>query len=74
MPIGGLQRIAERKGSKGSITNTDEIVADTHAASAATNVAPSPKVATIAPSPKVATMHEENEKTGETIDVSDKSK
>lgn len=64
MPIGG-QLTAERKGSKGSITNTDEIVADTQAASAATIVAPSPKV---------ATMHEENEKTGETIDVSDKSK
>lgn len=63
---------AERKGSKGSITNADEIVADTHAASATATVAVA--TAAVAPSPKVTKMYEENEKTGETTDVSDKSK
>lgn len=46
----------ERKGSKSSITNSDDIVLD----------AQSP--------PKTTSVHEENEKTGETTEVSDKSK
>lgn len=46
--------LVERKGSKASITNSDEIVVDTQT------------------TPKVTTVHEENEKTGETTDVSDK--
>lgn len=63
---------AERKGSKGSITNAEEIVAETHAASATATVAVA--TAAVTPSPKVTKVYEENEKTGETTDVSDKSK
>lgn len=59
--------ITERKGSRGSLTHADEIVADTQATT------PSNQPAQGSP-PKVTVLHEENERTGETTDVSDKSK
>ncbi|XP_031623677.1 potassium voltage-gated channel protein Shaw-like [Contarinia nasturtii] len=75
--------LEERKDSKGSITNSEEILtADTQAAAVANAATTSTTtnatsaavtaVTTAVAAPKV-TVHEENEKTGESIDVSDKS-
>lgn len=64
--------VTERKESKGSITNSDEIViADTAHINGTT--AGGTAVATATVATKVTTVYEENEKTGKT-DVSDKSK
>lgn len=76
----------ERKESKASIINTTEEI-DTQTGLGATTTAagtatssfhpPQPPQAATAvptPSPPRTTVHEENEKTGETNDVSDKSK
>lgn len=56
-----MNNITERKGSKGSITNTDEIISND------TQIVSTPKITT-------TIVHKENEKTGETTDVSDRSK
>ncbi|XP_055295912.1 potassium voltage-gated channel protein Shaw-like [Sitodiplosis mosellana] len=64
----------ERKESKGSITNSDEIVvADTAYTNGHGTAAGSATIAIVAPH-KVTTVYEENEKTGGSTDVSDKSK
>lgn len=69
--------VTERKESKGSLTNSDEIViADTaHITNGTSGIgaaATTTATVTTVP-PKVTTVYEENEKTGETTDVSDKS-
>lgn len=65
---------AERKGSKGSLTNADEIVADTQTTTATAAATTPVNQSGQASPPKVTTVYEENERTGETTDVSDKSK
>lgn len=63
--------VIERKESKGSITDSGDIItADAPAAITTTSVA----TAVVAPRITTTIVHEENEKTGETTDVSDKSK
>lgn len=67
--------VTDRKESKGSITNSDEIViADTvYTNGNGMSAAAVATIAVVAPH-KVTTVHEENERTGEMNDVSDKSK
>lgn len=69
--------IIERKESKGSLTNGDEIAVETQTATDSTVAAAiATSSSTVVPSTvKVTTsVHEENEKTGETNDVSDKKR
>lgn len=71
--------IPERKGSKSSIINTDEIGTNTQTALAAvtdtvTSSLPQWPQIPMAGRPPRTTVHEKNEKTGETNDVSDKIK
>lgn len=80
MGMCGVCFVIERKDSKGSIAHSDEIVtADSQAVATAanTNTTTTTSLAgvtsTVIAPPKV-TVHEENERTGESIDVSDTSK
>lgn len=69
--------IIERKESKGSILNSEEINTQSALVGVAGTVSSSPPLQRQIPAPisnSRTTVHEENEKTGETNDVSDKSK